>query len=149
MVGTVIHHYGIFIYTDVYKRIVDIALRDPYVLKLASPFKTNESLEYLPHTEVLHKLLNNETIFGSYHICSRGNITALDSRGLIFLDLIYIASLNSSATLAPIDALHFSPDPDYQLQLERERQRPWQVNQKPTPALLTLIEILKKEKRQK
>ena len=53
VVGTIIHHYGIFIYTDVYKRIVQIALNDPFVLKLASPFKNKQAIEFLTHEEVL------------------------------------------------------------------------------------------------
>jgi len=147
--GGIVHHHGPFLFTDVYKRIVNVALRDPFVLKLAAPFKSSDSVENLTHSKILQRILDNKPIFGSLKICTTGNSTALDSRGHIFLDLIHIASLNPRATLSPIDALHFSPDPDLQQQLEVERRKPWQLTQKPNPALVTLIKIMQKEKKPK
>lgn len=147
--GGIVHHHGPFLFTDIYKRIVNVALRDPFVLKLAAPFKSRDSVENLTHSEILQRILDNKPIFGSLKICTTGNSTALDSRGHIFLDLIHLASLNPQATLSPIDALHFSADPDLQQQLEAERLKPWQLIQKPNPALVTIINIMQKGKRPK
>ena len=147
--GTIVHHHGLFLYTDVYKRIINVALRNPFVLKLAAPFKSRDSVENLTHAQILQRILDQKPIFGSPKICVSGNSTPLDSRGHIFLDLIHVANLNPLATLAPIDALHFSPDPDVQQQLEVERRKPWQLIQKPNPALVLLIESMQKEKKPK
>ena len=145
--GNIIHHIPPFLFTNTYKRIIDIALSEPFVLKLAAPFKSSKSAEQLTHEEILERLINSQPIFGSTKICSTGNITGLDTRGTIFFDLIICASLNPLAVLAPIDAYHFSPDPDYQEQLERERQRPWRITRQTHPALAVLLALKNSGKR--
>ena len=147
--GIILHKIGPFIFTNTYYRIINIALTEPFVLKLASPMKSPESAECLTHEEILNLLINRQPIIGSIEVCTRGNFTKLDTRGSIFIDLIHCAAHNTSASLAPIDALHFSPDPDHQAILKKERAQPWKIVQKPTPALVALIEVRNKEKRQR
>ena len=70
--GTLPHVIGPYMVTDTYKRIIEVALREPFLLVQAAPFKTAESAEYLSHDQVLKKLLNNEPIHGSLTTCKQG-----------------------------------------------------------------------------
>ncbi len=146
--GRYFHVFGPFIITDVYKRIIEIALREPFVLKLAAPFKTSDSAEHLTHYQILQKLINRVPIHGSLELCKKGISTNLDVRGSVFIDLIHCASHNPEGVLAPLDALHFSPDPSYQKKLEEERRAPWAAIPEPQPALILLLEAAGKKPRQ-
>ena len=145
--GTLLHVIGPYMVTDTYKRIIEVALREPFLLVQAAPFKTAESAEYLSHDQVLKKLLNNESIHGSLTTCTRGHLTNLDTRGTVFIDLIHCAAHNPAAVLQPINALHFSPDPSQQALLEQERRQPWQVTEKPNPVLQLLFAVNGKKTR--
>ena len=51
--GTLLHRIGPYMITNTYKRIIEVALREPFLLLQAAPFKTAESAEYLTHDQVL------------------------------------------------------------------------------------------------
>ena len=83
---------------------------------------------------------------GSLTTCKQGNLTNLDTRGTIFIDLIHCAAHNPAAVLQPINALHFSLTTTQQALLEQERQQPWRVTEKPHHVLQLLLEANGKDK---